>query len=204
FSFKLAWETIRPSAALVPWAKVVWHSGGIPKHTFCLWLTFLKAYHTLDKLFCFGVEKSSLCPFGCGHHETVDHLFFECTFTKAVWSKVLKLKNCLPPASWNWENTATWAFEHKVGKQFRYWMRRAGLAATVYHCWRERNNRIFRQSVASSDHLRTCIMSNVSAKAALCLRIHDTPTNRSIVVNWEIEESIFHSHSSVQGYGQGA
>ncbi|GAV92479.1 hypothetical protein CFOL_v3_35858, partial [Cephalotus follicularis] len=83
-----------------------------------------------------------LCPFGCGQGETVDHLFFDCAFTKAVWSKVMKMNNCQLPTSWNWNHTAAWAVEHTVGKHFSLWMRRAGQAASVYHCWRERNNRI--------------------------------------------------------------
>ncbi|GAV76509.1 zf-RVT domain-containing protein, partial [Cephalotus follicularis] len=81
-----------------------------------------------------------LCPFGCGQQESIDHLFFQCPSTKSIWSKVLHLNNCPFPAAWNWENIVTWALDHSIGNQFHLWMRRAGLAASVYHCWRERNN----------------------------------------------------------------
>ncbi|GAV92186.1 LOW QUALITY PROTEIN: zf-RVT domain-containing protein, partial [Cephalotus follicularis] len=84
FSFKQAWDSIRTSALTVPWSKVVWFNGGIPKHAFCMWLTFLNAHCTLDKLHLFGAIQSNLCPFGCGQCETVDHLFFDCAFTKTV------------------------------------------------------------------------------------------------------------------------
>ncbi|GAV92424.1 zf-RVT domain-containing protein, partial [Cephalotus follicularis] len=84
FSHKSAWESLRSSAARVPWFKVVWFSGGIPKHSFCLWLTFCKAHLTLDKLHALGVVQQSRCPFGCGLQETIDHLFFACTFTKDI------------------------------------------------------------------------------------------------------------------------
>ncbi|GAV92648.1 zf-RVT domain-containing protein [Cephalotus follicularis] len=191
FSFKLAYESIRPSSSIVSWSKVVWSSGGIPKHTFCLWLTFLKAHCTMDKLLRFGVVQSSLCPFGCGQDETVDHLFFDCAFTKTVWSKVMKMNNCRLPTSWNWNDTATWAVEHTVGNHFRFWIRRAGLAASVYHCWRERNNRIFRQSAATTESILARIRSDVADKAALNRSIRDSPANRSIVTNWDITESIF-------------
>ncbi|GAV68499.1 LOW QUALITY PROTEIN: zf-RVT domain-containing protein, partial [Cephalotus follicularis] len=82
------------------------------------------------------------CPFNCGHDEYLNHLFFECSFTKAVWSKVLKLNNCPVPTDWSWESTATWAMGRTKGSQFHSWMRRLGLAASIYHCWRERNNRV--------------------------------------------------------------
>ncbi|GAV71577.1 zf-RVT domain-containing protein, partial [Cephalotus follicularis] len=83
-----------------------------------------------------------MCPFGCGQQETIDHLFFECGYTKTVWSKVMELNNCPPPVAWNWDNTVTWALGHATGRRFQRWMRKAGIAAAVYHCWRERNNRI--------------------------------------------------------------
>ncbi|GAV78421.1 zf-RVT domain-containing protein, partial [Cephalotus follicularis] len=82
------------------------------------------------------------CPFNCGHDESINHLFFACSFTKAVWVKVLKLNNCPTPTSWIWESTARWAVGRTKGKQFHRWLRRISLAASIYHCWRERNNRI--------------------------------------------------------------
>ncbi|GAV66550.1 zf-RVT domain-containing protein, partial [Cephalotus follicularis] len=144
--------------------------------------------------------QSSLCPFGCGQQESIDHLFFQCPFTKSIWRKVLHLNNCPFPAAWNWENIVIWALDHSIGNHFHLWMRRAGLAASVYHCWRERNNIIFRQYEASTSVLLARITSDVARKVAMCMSIIDTPTNRSIVDNWEIEESIFRPCS---GYGAG-
>ncbi|GAV89674.1 hypothetical protein CFOL_v3_33088, partial [Cephalotus follicularis] len=154
------------------------------------------------KLSRFGVVQSNLCPFGCGHYETMDNLFFDCAFTKAIWCKVLKLNNCLPLVSWNWENTVEWAVEHTIGKHFRFWMRKVGLAGTVYHCWRERNNRIFRLSTATPERILSRIMTDVSEKATLYLDISDTPANRSIVDNWAIDESIFRNLALEQAPGR--
>ncbi|GAV76441.1 zf-RVT domain-containing protein [Cephalotus follicularis] len=199
FSFKLAWESTRLAGPLVPWGKIVWFSGAIPRHAFCLWLTFHKAHFTLDKLHRLGIVQSNLCPFGCGQQESVDHHFFQCPFTKSIWSRVLHLNNCPFPAAWNWENTATWALDHSIGNHFHLWMRRSGLAASVYHCWRERNNIIFRQSAASPSVVLARITPDVARKAAMCMSITDTPNNRSIVDNWEIEESIFRPCSGLGG-----
>ncbi|GAV80397.1 zf-RVT domain-containing protein [Cephalotus follicularis] len=74
FTHKSAWESLRLSAPTVPWAKVVWFKGAIPKHSFCLWITFRKAHLTLDKLQGFGVVQQSLCPFGCGQQQRLDHV----------------------------------------------------------------------------------------------------------------------------------
>ncbi|GAV65526.1 zf-RVT domain-containing protein [Cephalotus follicularis] len=193
FSFKAAWEAIRVHHPAAPWAKTVWFPGAIPRHSFCLWLTFHKAHSTLDLLQRLGIVQTSQCPFNCGHDESINHLFFECSFTKAVWVKVLKLNNCPTPTTWNWESTARWALGRTKGKQFHRWMRRIGLAASIYHCWRERNNRIFRQSVASPSRVEERICFDVGSKAAFCRNILDSPTNRAIADNWNIDGNIFKS-----------
>ncbi|GAV82344.1 zf-RVT domain-containing protein, partial [Cephalotus follicularis] len=116
FSFKAAWQSISSRLPGTPWAKIVWFSGAIPKHSFCLWLTFHNAHLTLDKLHLFGIVQNTICPFGCGQQETLDHLFFECPFTKAVWSKVLELNNFALLADWNWHGTASWALGRTAGR----------------------------------------------------------------------------------------
>ncbi|GAV92962.1 zf-RVT domain-containing protein, partial [Cephalotus follicularis] len=81
FSIKSAWESIRASAPLVDWAKLVWHSSRIPKHAFCLWMAILNALKTLDKLFLLGIVHDTCCKFNCGGNESVEHLFFACPYT---------------------------------------------------------------------------------------------------------------------------
>ncbi|GAV66715.1 zf-RVT domain-containing protein [Cephalotus follicularis] len=63
FSFKAAWEAIRVHHPTAPWAKTVWFPGAIPRHSFCLWLTFHKAHSTLDNLLRLGIVQTSQCPF---------------------------------------------------------------------------------------------------------------------------------------------
>ncbi|GAV91306.1 zf-RVT domain-containing protein, partial [Cephalotus follicularis] len=157
FSFKSAWESIREAHSGVPWARIVWFKGVIPRHAFCLWLTFHKAHLTLDKLQNIGIVLSSQCSFDCGLLETLDHMFFECPFTKFDWCKVLKLNNCPIPTDCNWDGIASWALGRTKGRQFHRWMRRIRLAASIYHCWRERNDRIFRQVVTSPNQVVDCI-----------------------------------------------
>ncbi|GAV92938.1 zf-RVT domain-containing protein, partial [Cephalotus follicularis] len=191
FSFKMAWDSLRLSAPVVPWAKVVWYSGAIPKHSFCLWLTFNRAHLTKDKLLNLGILKQSKCSFGCGQQETLNHLFFDCPYTRTVWKKVMELNNCPTPTDWNWDSMVAWALANAVGIRFHHWMRRTGLAAAVYHCWRERNDRIFRNLASSPDQLLPRIAFDVSMKAALFLKVQDTPSNRALVENWGISDSIF-------------
>ncbi|GAV85966.1 LOW QUALITY PROTEIN: zf-RVT domain-containing protein, partial [Cephalotus follicularis] len=83
FSYKATWQVvhIHPKVA---WADIVWFSDCIPKHSFCLWLTFHNAYRTTDKLRTYGVVAANHYMFGCGGLESIDHLFFACKFTAEI------------------------------------------------------------------------------------------------------------------------
>ncbi|GAV81765.1 LOW QUALITY PROTEIN: zf-RVT domain-containing protein, partial [Cephalotus follicularis] len=84
FTISDAWRTITPQSSTVDWWKIVWFPRNIPKHSFCAWLTFREAHRTLDKLVMWGLATSNRCSFGCGHCESIDHLFFECPFTARI------------------------------------------------------------------------------------------------------------------------
>ncbi|GAV67966.1 zf-RVT domain-containing protein [Cephalotus follicularis] len=89
FSLHEAWRAFIPHSPIVPWSKVVWFSRRIPKHIFCLWLTFRDGHKTLDKLCSWGVVQAASCAFGCGQEESIDHLFFACPFTTTIWNHFL-------------------------------------------------------------------------------------------------------------------
>ncbi|GAV72071.1 LOW QUALITY PROTEIN: zf-RVT domain-containing protein, partial [Cephalotus follicularis] len=84
FTIQEAWKSITPQCQDVPWCKVVWFPQRIPKHSFCVWLSFMQGHRTLDKLSRIGVVSSSACVFGCGQDESLDHLFFACPYTATV------------------------------------------------------------------------------------------------------------------------
>ncbi|GAV89525.1 LOW QUALITY PROTEIN: zf-RVT domain-containing protein, partial [Cephalotus follicularis] len=84
FSCKAAWQVMRHILLKVAWADIVWFSNCIPKHSFCLWLTFHNAHRTTDKLRSYGVVEANQCMFGYGGLESIDHIFFGCKFTAEI------------------------------------------------------------------------------------------------------------------------
>ncbi|GAV92295.1 zf-RVT domain-containing protein, partial [Cephalotus follicularis] len=86
FTIQEAWKAISPRSQDVPWYKVVWFPQRIPKHSFCVWLSFMQAHKTLDKLTRVGVVSSNACVFGCGQGESLNHLFFACPYTVTIWN----------------------------------------------------------------------------------------------------------------------
>ncbi|GAV90734.1 LOW QUALITY PROTEIN: zf-RVT domain-containing protein, partial [Cephalotus follicularis] len=83
FTIRDTCNVINMQGSEVEWWKIAWFPGSIPKHCFCVWLTF-EAHRTLDKLVRWGVVSTSNCCFGCGQEESIDHLFFSCPFTARV------------------------------------------------------------------------------------------------------------------------
>ncbi|GAV92715.1 zf-RVT domain-containing protein, partial [Cephalotus follicularis] len=138
FTTKKAWTLIRDSAPTVYWSKLVWHPACIAKHAFCLWLAILGALNTLDKLFLRGILPSARCLFNCGEDESVNHLFFACSFTQYIWTEVLIkcniFRSILP-----WPEEIQWMSYHTKGNKSPQLIRKLALGATVYNIWMERN-----------------------------------------------------------------
>ncbi|GAV88630.1 zf-RVT domain-containing protein, partial [Cephalotus follicularis] len=160
FSIKRAWESIRASAPLVDWAKLVWHPSRIPKHAFCLWMAILDALKTLDKLSQWGIVHDACCRFNCGDNECVEHLFCSCPFTQSIWTEVLRKCN-INRSILPWAEEIAWLTEHTKGNQPSMVIRKLAIGATVYQIWMERNRRSFKNSFLPPETIIHKIQSDV-------------------------------------------
>ncbi|GAV71616.1 LOW QUALITY PROTEIN: zf-RVT domain-containing protein, partial [Cephalotus follicularis] len=84
FSTNKAWQGIRTCSNEVSWHNLVWFPSRIPKHAFCLWLAIRGAHRTKEKLLAVGVVQTADCVFHCGEVESLEHLFFQCPYTKNI------------------------------------------------------------------------------------------------------------------------
>ncbi|XP_071695234.1 uncharacterized protein [Rutidosis leptorrhynchoides] len=88
FSAKAAWDSLRPRAQRVDWYNMVC----IPRHSFIMWLLMGEILKTQDKMRVWDVGTHNQGPFVCSlcklQKDTHDHLFFECNFSKKVWTKI--------------------------------------------------------------------------------------------------------------------
>ena len=81
FTIRSAWEATRKRSAKVPWRKVIRHRSLHPGFKFMMWLTVMNKLPTKERLTNIGISDSDLCLI-CGNHaETLNHLFFECSFS---------------------------------------------------------------------------------------------------------------------------
>jgi hypothetical protein len=128
------WNFLRPKFPVVPWWKVVWHHMAIPRHAFVLWLVFRQAIATKEKICGWGFMGHTLYRF-CFHvQESIDHLFFQCGFSRHIWRNLMA--DCLSPSPIvSWDDIVLWACSLK-GKRLHTTLCKLGLAAAVYHIWR--------------------------------------------------------------------
>ncbi|GAV65957.1 zf-RVT domain-containing protein, partial [Cephalotus follicularis] len=189
YSYKATWEAIRCRFLKVSWANMVWFSNCIPKHSFCLWLSCHYVYWTRDKLQRFRVVVSNRCIFGCGNVETIDHLFFGCSFTGIVWKQTLAkcgYRRSVRP----WNEDAQWAILRLRGRNFKIWIIKIALAACMYHRWMDCNSRIFRNELKDIISIQNSIWSNIQNKCQGMTVIEDNPTNRDIASRLQIPDRL--------------
>ncbi|KAJ9535163.1 hypothetical protein OSB04_un001758 [Centaurea solstitialis] len=141
FSVKAAYRSFDGLHATISWTNKVWFKGHIPKHSFCLWLASLNRLPTQDRISTWKDEppdlKCSLCGIGM---DSISHLFFECSFANQVWQIVKgQIQWSLAPNDWE----MILAGLSDLTSTPTLLIQKLGLAATVYHIWRERNKRLF-------------------------------------------------------------
>ncbi|XP_071739508.1 uncharacterized protein [Rutidosis leptorrhynchoides] len=119
----------------------------VPRHSFILWLLVLEKLKTQDKLKPWEVNASTasnVCVLCKAHQESHDHLFFECPYSKHVWSLVARVV---------------------VSKIL--------FSASVYFIWQERKSRLFNNVGRNPDQLVKAIVSTVRLKM-LSLKFKDS------------------------------
>ena len=141
YSIKSAWEATRSRAHKVPWRKLIWFKEAIPRFAFTMWLVTHNKLPTLDRLQRVGIISSNSCPVCHAEPESVDHLFFACSYSRQTWAIVMAGLPVPQPTTWA-------VLLHSLSRppanqllQNADFKRR--ISALVYYIWLERNYRNF-------------------------------------------------------------
>nr|GEU58849.1 hypothetical protein [Tanacetum cinerariifolium] len=168
FSVACVWDTIRSRADIVNWYNVVWFSHCIPHHAIHMWLVIQQKLKTQGRLRQWDVGSSidlnllkcPLCDLVPDYH---DHLFFECSFSSQVWSKVRVLcgMDVIPP---HLSDIVAFIVPLSKGKTVVSILFRIAIAATSYYIWLERNVRLFKKKTLTPDQIIDVIFSTMRLK----------------------------------------
>ncbi|XP_058784386.1 uncharacterized protein LOC131659180 [Vicia villosa] len=121
----------------VGWKGLVCGNRARPRAVFMLWMTCNKRLATKDRLAKFGSNVDRGCAF-CNSLETLDHMFFDCRYTKGVWEDVLRWLHVLHvPQGWNEE--IAWLVKICKSRNWRGQIMKMAIAETIYETWWDRN-----------------------------------------------------------------
>ena len=185
FSVKVAWEQLRIHHQMVDWHDIVWFKNAVPRHAFLLWVAIQRKLSTQDRLHRFGIHGPNRCSLCLCNNEDHNHLFFECSFAKALWWNVCD--RCDIPRMTKsldeWIRLATVSWH---GKSFVNFSRKLGFAATVYCIWQERNARIFADVSKASNLVFDQIECIIRDKLVLMRNVQQTDENIRIQRLWRV------------------
>ncbi|GKB92600.1 reverse transcriptase domain, reverse transcriptase zinc-binding domain protein [Tanacetum coccineum] len=202
FSVAWVWDTIQFRANMVQWYNVVWFPHCIPWHAIHMWLVIKEKLNTQDKLRQWDVGLSidlnllrcSMCDLVPDSHA---HLFFECSFSSHVWSKVCVLcgMNLIPPRLMD---VIAFIIPISKGRTVFSILSRLVVAATSYYIWLERNGRLFMNKALSPDQIVHVILSMVRLKF-VTFKFKKTSTRSLLLLHqWKIPSNcIVHDRSSM-------
>ncbi|CAH2080095.1 unnamed protein product [Thlaspi arvense] len=142
FSAKTIYHQIREQNQVVDWSPIIWLKRGIPKHNCLAWLFILNRCPTRDRLLSWGLTTEPICLLCNTTEESRDHLFFECEYSFAVWSKLAQ-KLGFSTTIRDWSVVVDGLLSITPNNSRKYLMILAW-QATIYELWRDRNNRLHR------------------------------------------------------------
>ncbi|KAL9685864.1 hypothetical protein QQ045_023318 [Rhodiola kirilowii] len=142
FGTKDTYSALKDHTLEVDWYKLVWNVFNAPRDSFNAWLAAQDKLMTKDRLCKRGFMGDNTCVFCKGTEESRNHLFFECRFTKAVWSEVMQFLNVLQ-APCNWELLIPW-FKGLIQKRLKTKLIAAACTRVMNGIWLARNANFFK------------------------------------------------------------
>ncbi|GKA28732.1 hypothetical protein Tco_0714977 [Tanacetum coccineum] len=130
--------------------------------------------------------KCSLCD---GPPDSLDHLFFECPFTHAIWDRMKVLAGIAssPPNVYDIIHDLLPITRRRTTKSV---IAKLVIAASTYCIWKERNWRLFNKGKRTHDQICDCIISSVRLNLLSC-KLKKSKIGVSMARLWDLPEAIF-------------
>ncbi|KAF6153956.1 hypothetical protein GIB67_023733, partial [Kingdonia uniflora] len=162
----------------------------VPKHSFITWLAMKNRLKTRSFLVKIGKLKVSYCSFCDSEEENRDHLYFNCPFTKLIWSKVISSLGYSRTIT-GWDEETQWIIRKAIVDPSRGKILKIAFSDIVYHVWLERNARQFKNESTTGDIIYRKIFIEASYKC----RIYNhkflfSRTSHNFIKDWGLNSII--------------
>lgn len=164
FSIKKMYEYLCPQAATVPWARVITNNKGSPRSLFITWLAIQNRLHTKDRLLKWNMNCDPMCVLCRTHQETVHHLFFECTYSRKIWGRIMDILKISRQIK-AWEEEVEWVIKKsRLGKS-KHKLTIMCFCEAIYTIWLQRNSQVFKDCHVNDTQAVRMIIFRVSSRS---------------------------------------
>jgi hypothetical protein len=189
FSTAATWEGLREKLAVVNWVQMVWFPLAIPKHSFITWLAIKNALITGERMLHWGFQGDVQCAFCRNGVEDRNHIFFQCGFSKRVWTASLSKCNYVnPPVLW--DDVLSLGLQQWKKKTLLATLCRLTFGASIYHIWRTRNDIRHGGSPCTEEQLLQKIQADVRLRVLGKGTFKTTPGNIVLCCTWGIPNGV--------------
>ncbi|XP_021775094.1 uncharacterized protein LOC110738956 [Chenopodium quinoa] len=150
YSIASGYKWLKLQYADVDWSSWVWNRLNIPRHRFICWMIMWKKIRVRAHLAKIGVITDDKCPLCENSAETVEHLFFNCQYTR---------KCCIELQSRIGQNISFSSLEDCYQKlldikgRFQRQVFQSCYAGLLYCIWCQRNKAVWDKSIMKTEKL---------------------------------------------------
>ncbi|XP_019251055.1 PREDICTED: uncharacterized protein LOC109229966 [Nicotiana attenuata] len=123
-----------------------------------------------DRLRGMGYVEDVTCSLCNGEEETVDHLFFKCSYASRIWAAMLQWQG-IHRQPMIWADELHWAERYYKGRSTKAELYKLVLAGKLYYIRQERNSRIFNKVQRSEAIICRSITQDVHGRGGSKHRI---------------------------------
>ena len=167
FSIHKAYLRMKTFYDRVPWRRLIKDNKASPRSIFILCLAAKQRLATTDRLLKWNVQCSPVCKLCDVENEAIEHLFFDCQYTSAVWSHLLRVINTHRKGQgFTMELQTACRKAHSTTRRARVYVML--FTEAVYMLWHQRNQKIFSSTLLPPDRVCKDIISIIFRVTARC------------------------------------
>lgn len=162
FSVKKLYSALQGPYQPVSWVKMISQNAIPAKYMFSTWLLLHGRLPTCQYLQGIGIHVEEECCLCNPEKETVDHLFFGCSYAQRLWRAVAGWSgiNRQPRVS---REELVYLLTQRTTKNGSQKLYKCVISVLIYYIWKERNHRIMQK--------RKCLVEEVMEECKVVLSI---------------------------------
>nr|GEV96344.1 hypothetical protein [Tanacetum cinerariifolium] len=184
FGTRIVWRDWNNYSAKMEWHPVIWYNMSIHRHTFVVWMALQNKLMTQENIAKWKDDAGMKCSLCQCCMNSIEHLFFMCPFTNAVWREVQKMLNM--QLSYDWQIIIDELIGLPNNKNVWSIVRKLVFGAAVYFIWQERNRRMFQNEKREVKNIVEIVKEIVRLKLASFM-VKDGRTVRNVEAAWKIK-----------------